>query len=172
MESRAAAAAAKSLQSCPTLCDPIDGSPPGSPVPGILQARALKWVAVSFSMESHNMAQFFVCIGHTDTFPQFLFIFCLLIGKAFRWKCHTRKLAFIYSNSSLYLRDSDWKLYKFCEEELSFQLLKCLSNVKGGRDLVFLFFFLVNSVMLTYIFLFHVASYSWGRMYNEAFYCN
>ena len=42
-------AAAKSLQSCPTLCDPIDGSPPGSPVPGILQARTLEWVAVSFS---------------------------------------------------------------------------------------------------------------------------
>ena len=42
-------AATKSLQSCPTLCDPIDGSPPGSPVPGILQARTLEWVAVSFS---------------------------------------------------------------------------------------------------------------------------
>ena len=45
----AAAAAAKSLQSCPTLCDPIDGCPPGSPVPGILQARRLEWVAISFS---------------------------------------------------------------------------------------------------------------------------
>ena len=45
----AAAAAAKSLQSCPTLYDPIDGSPPGSPVPGILQARTLEWVAMSFS---------------------------------------------------------------------------------------------------------------------------
>ena len=45
----AAAVAAKSLQSCPTLCDPIDGSPPGSPVPGILQAGTLEWVAVSFS---------------------------------------------------------------------------------------------------------------------------
>ena len=45
----AAAAATKSLQSCPTLCDPIDGSPPGSPVPGILQARTLEWVAISFS---------------------------------------------------------------------------------------------------------------------------
>ena len=44
-----AAAAAKSLQSCPTLCDPIDSSPPGSPVPGILQARTLEWVAISFS---------------------------------------------------------------------------------------------------------------------------
>ena len=40
---------AKSLQSCPTLCDPIDGSPPGSPVPGMLQARTLEWVAISFS---------------------------------------------------------------------------------------------------------------------------
>ena len=46
---RHAAAAAKLLQSCPTLCDPIDGSPPGSPVPGILQARTLEWVAISFS---------------------------------------------------------------------------------------------------------------------------
>ena len=45
----AAAAAAKSLQSCPTLCDPIDGSPPGLPIPGILQARTLEWVAISFS---------------------------------------------------------------------------------------------------------------------------
>ena len=47
--SLAAAAAAKSLQLCPTLCDPIDGSPPGFPVPGILQARILEWVAISFS---------------------------------------------------------------------------------------------------------------------------
>ena len=44
-----AAAAAKSLQSCPTLCDPIDGRPPGSAIPGILQARTLEWVAISFS---------------------------------------------------------------------------------------------------------------------------
>ena len=45
----AATAVAKSLQSCPTLCDPIDGSPPGSSVPGILQARILEWIAISFS---------------------------------------------------------------------------------------------------------------------------
>ena len=45
----AAAAAAKSLQSCPTLCDPMDCNTPGSPVPGILQARTLEWVAISFS---------------------------------------------------------------------------------------------------------------------------
>ena len=49
MKTAAAATAAKSLQSCPTLCDPIDSSPPGSPVPGILQARTLEWVAISFS---------------------------------------------------------------------------------------------------------------------------
>ena len=48
-ESAAAAAAAKSLQPCPTLCDPIDGSPPGSPAPGILQARTLEWVAISLA---------------------------------------------------------------------------------------------------------------------------
>ena len=48
-QGKPAAAAAKSLQSCPTLCDPIGGSPPGSAVPGILQARTLEWVAISFS---------------------------------------------------------------------------------------------------------------------------
>ena len=47
-------AAAKSLQSCQTLCDPIDGSPPGSPTPGILQAGALEWVAISFSTRSQK----------------------------------------------------------------------------------------------------------------------
>ena len=49
-DTAAAAAAAKSLQSCPTLCNPIDGSLPGSPAPGILQARTLEWVAISFSL--------------------------------------------------------------------------------------------------------------------------
>ena len=48
-QAAAAAAAAKSQQSCPTPCNPMDGSPPGSPVPGILQARTLEWVAISFS---------------------------------------------------------------------------------------------------------------------------
>ena len=62
-----AAAAAKSLQSCPTLCDPIDGSPPGFPILGILQARTLEWAAISFSIAllrihiqlgSHNVTLF------------------------------------------------------------------------------------------------------------------
>ena len=49
LKSNKCSAAAKWPQSCPTLCDPIDGSPPGSPIPGILQARTLEWVATSFS---------------------------------------------------------------------------------------------------------------------------
>ena len=55
----AAAAAAKSLQSCPTLCDPIDSSPPGSPIPGILQARILEWVAIFFSNTPTIICQIF-----------------------------------------------------------------------------------------------------------------
>ena len=55
--SAAAAAAAKSLQSCSTLCSPKDGSPPGSSVPGILQARILEWVAISFSISMCKAAQ-------------------------------------------------------------------------------------------------------------------
>ena len=71
------AAAAKSLQSCPTLYDPIDGSPPGSPVPGILQARTLEWVAISFSnawkwkvkVKSLSHGQLFVGLSQLQTQP-------------------------------------------------------------------------------------------------------
>ena len=68
----AAAAAAKSLQSCPTLCDPIDGSPPGSPVPGILQARTLEWVAISFSnawkwkVKEKSLSRVSLCLAHCE----------------------------------------------------------------------------------------------------------
>ena len=80
----AAAAAAKSLQLCPTLCDPMDGSPPGSSVPGILQAQILEWVAISFSNACmHDLVycllftlecklykdRDFVCISFTDAVP-------------------------------------------------------------------------------------------------------
>ena len=67
-ETAAAAAAAKSLQSCPTLCDPIDGSPPGSPIPGILQARTLEWVAklqqsaLNMNSSSHLSQSLAACI--------------------------------------------------------------------------------------------------------------
>ena len=53
-----AAAAAKSLQSCPTLCDPTDGSPPGSPVPGILQARVLEWGAIALVAHIHFLLSY------------------------------------------------------------------------------------------------------------------
>ena len=65
----AAAAAAKSLQSCPTLCDPIDGSPPGSPVPGILQARTLEWVAISFSNAWKVESESRKSLGHVRLSP-------------------------------------------------------------------------------------------------------
>ena len=57
-------AAAESLQSCPTLCDPIDGSPPDSAVPGILQARTLEWVAISFSCSEYNPVETKACGLH------------------------------------------------------------------------------------------------------------
>ena len=65
--------AAKSLQSCPTLCDPIDGSPPGSPVPGILQARTLEWVAIFFSnawkwkVKVKSLMTIFFCVKDWQT---------------------------------------------------------------------------------------------------------
>ena len=57
-------AAAKSLQSCPTLCDPVDGSPPGSPIPGIFQARVLEWGAIAFYRI--KMLQIFNCLKFSD----------------------------------------------------------------------------------------------------------
>ena len=72
---RAAAAAAMSLQSCPTLCNPIDGSPPGSPIPGILQARTLEWVAISFSnawkwkVKVKSFSRFRLVANPTDCSP-------------------------------------------------------------------------------------------------------
>ena len=67
MQEPPAATVAKSLQSCPTLCDPIDGSPPGSPVPGILQARILEWAAISFSRD----------LPGSGIKPVFLYISCI-----------------------------------------------------------------------------------------------
>ena len=58
MKTVAAAAAAKPLQSCPTLCDPRDGSPPGSPIPGILQARTLEWVNENYSCPIPHIPNF------------------------------------------------------------------------------------------------------------------
>ena len=91
----AAAAAAKSLQSCPTLCDPIDGSPPGSAVPGILQARTLEWVAISFSTMYPKHAQTFILF--IWIYPMFSTLKCppYYISKSYiyceAWlKCHLK----------------------------------------------------------------------------------
>ena len=79
-----AAAATKSLQLCPTLCDPTDGSPPGSPVPGILQARTLEWVAIVFSAKvskhSTNICSFdlpfkLFCANHIHSYKYLFKIF-------------------------------------------------------------------------------------------------
>ena len=82
----AAAAAAKSLQSCPTLCDRIDGSPPGSPVPGILQARILEWDDIAFSRNHHrtclllfpNLRPHIYLSSHSKCHPRFIFQFTFL----------------------------------------------------------------------------------------------
>ena len=71
-----AAAAAKSLQSCPTLCDPIDGSPPGSSVPGILQARTQEWVSISFS----NAWEWYILRQLSLMKPNFLSLSEVLLG--------------------------------------------------------------------------------------------
>ena len=80
----AAAAAAKSLQSCPTLCDPIDGSPPGSPVPGVLQARTLEWVGCTLETSkpgfSPSMAFFLPFSFKNVSFINF-FVFKFLAGQ-------------------------------------------------------------------------------------------
>ena len=81
-----AAAAVKLLQSCPTLCDPIDGSPPGSPIPGILQARTLEWVAIAFSaylaQQFSNFSVYLNCLrswqNHRLLVPISEFLTCCL----------------------------------------------------------------------------------------------
>ena len=82
-----AAAAAKSLQSCPPLCDPIDGSPPGFPIPGILQARTLEWVAISFS----NTGKWSRSVVSDSSDP----MDCSLPGSSIRGILQTRVLEWI-----------------------------------------------------------------------------
>ena len=75
---------AKSLQSCPTLCDPIDGSPPGSPVPGILQARTLEWVAISFDSYPYNWVKYFCKINDPFAKHNLLNVFCLCLKEVYK----------------------------------------------------------------------------------------
>ena len=102
----AAAAAAKSLQSCPTLCNPIDGSPPGSPVPGILQARTLEWVAISFSNKNMTTQP------HSFFSVQFLLVLPtgwtqLKSSHMGDWEILFYMYSLVYAHSS-FQRNSDW----------------------------------------------------------------
>ena len=83
-----AAAAAKSLQSCLTLCNPIDGSPPGSPVPGILQARTLEWVAISFSkacMHAKSLQSCLTLCDCVDSSPPGSSVHGILQARTLEW---------------------------------------------------------------------------------------
>ena len=105
------AAAAKSPQLCPTLCDPIDGSPPGSPIPGILQARTLEWVAISFSnpiwvISVKNKTKLNQG-AHPGIIPQVL--------------------SFLTSLPSLYLSESSCLLYMYC---LVFSIVPTSKNME------------------------------------------
>ena len=84
----AAAAAAKLLQSCPTLCDPIDGSPLGSPVPGIFQARILEWVVIFFSnacMHANSLQLCPTLCDHMDSSPPDSSVHVILQARILEW---------------------------------------------------------------------------------------
>ena len=88
MISKAAAAAAKSLQLCLTLCDPIDSSAPVSPVPGILQARILEWVAISFSnpcMHAKSLQSCLTLYNHMDSSPPGSSVHRILQARVLEW---------------------------------------------------------------------------------------
>ena len=95
----AAAAAAKSLQSCLTLCDPIDGSPPGSSVPGILQARILEWIAISFSntcMHAKSLQSCLTLCDPMDSSPPGPSVHGILLTRILEW------VAIFFSRVSMY----------------------------------------------------------------------
>ena len=110
------AAATKSLQSCPTLCDPIDGSPPGSPIPGILQAGILEWVAISFSTHESKKWKGSRSVGSNSSRPHGLQPTSLLHpwdfpGKSTGVGCHCFfddpvNVGFLISGSSVFSKTS------------------------------------------------------------------
>ena len=106
-------AAAKSLQLYPTLCDPIDSSPPGSSIPGILQARILEWVAISFSSLSHSIVflYFFPLITEGGFFitPCYSLELCIQMGIFFLFS-----FAFQFSSFQLCVRAPQTAILLFC----------------------------------------------------------
>ena len=118
LQTIAAAAAAKSLQSCPTLCDPIDGSPPGSTIRGILQARTLEWVAISFSTNYRVVANY-TLYGTMDWFK---------FGKGVRQGCiWSPCLFYLYAHYNMEIPGSmNHKLELRLPGSVPVQLLSCV----------------------------------------------
>ena len=105
------AAAAKSLQSCPTLCDPIGGSPPGSPVPGILQARTLEWVAISSSKACMHAKLLQSCPTLCDTMdssPPGSSVHRILKARILEWVASSFSPQMNYFHVNPYLRIWFW----------------------------------------------------------------
>jgi len=119
----AAAAAAKSLQSCPTLCDPIDGSPSGSPVPGILQARTLEWVAISFSNNFFKDIQ--LSDSRTKTTPPRNLSFSPYTGSLLIWNS-----SFVSLYRSWYYKAASY-LKKISERPFIYKHLICSKTLIG-----------------------------------------
>ena len=129
----AAAAAAKSLQSCPSLCDPRDGSPPGFPIPGVLQARTLEWVAISFSNAwkwevkvkslSHS---WLLATPWTAAYQAPLSM--NFPGKSTGVGCHCL-LQYITSKSNRSFNSSQGRGLDFCLQDLPFSTLWHLSSM-------------------------------------------
>jgi len=118
LQTIAAAAAAKSLQSCPTLCDSIDGSPPGSAIRGILQARTLEWVAISFST-NYRIVATYTLYGTMDWFK---------IGKRVHQGCIWSPCLFnLYAYYNMEISGSmDHKLESRLPGSVPVQLLSCV----------------------------------------------
>ena len=117
-------AAAKSLQLCPTLCDPRDGSPPGSLVPGILQARILEWVAIEISSHSHSII--------------FLYFLALIMKKSF-----LSLLAILW-----YSLASKWVYFSFSPLLFSSLLFSAIFKASSDSRFAFLHFFFLGLVLI------------------------
>ena len=144
----ATAAAAKSLQSCPTLCDPIDGSPPGSPAPGILQARTLEWVTISFSNAWKWRVKVKSCLTLSDPMDYSLpgsSIHRIFQARVLEWGAiafsglAARKALIIGSYNTLNIHWKDWcwssnTLATRCEEQTHWKRPWCWERLRAEGE--------------------------------------
>ena len=120
-------AAAKLLQSCPTLCDPTDGSPPGSPVPGILQARTLEWVAISFSNAWKWKVKVKSCPTLSDPMD------CSLPGSSVHGIFQARVLEWV---ATAFSRKTVWKFFNKLKVQLSYDSAISLPGTYAEKTLI------------------------------------